>query len=155
MDCNGRSELATYDLSLGWRSSIIEAQNRVPTGGTPTPGYTLHDLTLTWLPQNGSLKGVRLDFGIDNLTDKDYRRHLNVLRDPGRNYKLAVSYQFLNLQLDHYPPQLTSILCSRFAAQILLEVSLKNLIMWDEAIQNVHQLFRVALSLQAHYGFVL
>lgn len=84
----------TYDLSLGWRSSIIEAQNRVPTGGTPTPGYTLHDLTLTWLPQNGSLKGVRLDFGIDNLTDKDYRRHLNVLRDPGRNYKLAVSYQF-------------------------------------------------------------
>lgn len=52
----------TYDLSLGWRSDIIEAQNRVPTGGTPTPGYTLHDLTLTWLPQNGSLKGVRLDF---------------------------------------------------------------------------------------------
>lgn len=84
----------TYDLSLGWRSSIVDAQNRVPTGGTPTPGYTLHDLTLTWLPQNGPAKGLRLDFGIDNLTDKDYRRHLNVLKDPGRNYKLAVSYQF-------------------------------------------------------------
>ncbi|MXS85887.1 TonB-dependent hemoglobin/transferrin/lactoferrin family receptor [Nitrosomonas sp. HPC101] len=84
----------TYSLSLGWRSSIVEAQNRVPTGGTATPGYTLHDLTLTWLPQNGSFKGVRLDLGIDNLTDKDYRRHLSVLKDPGRNYKLAVSYQF-------------------------------------------------------------
>jgi len=84
----------TYDLSLGWRSSIVSAQNRVPTGGTPTPGYTLHDLTLTWSPQNGPAKGFRLDFGIDNLTDKDYRRHLNVLKDPGRNYKLAVSYQF-------------------------------------------------------------
>ena len=82
-----------YNLTLGWRSSVIHAQNRVPTGGTPTPGYTLHDLTLTWLPQN-SLRGLQLDFGIDNLTDKDFRRHLSVLRDPGRNYKLAVSYQF-------------------------------------------------------------
>lgn len=83
-----------YDLSLGWRSSIVSAQNRVPTGGTPTPGYTLHDLTLAWAPQNGPAKGFRIDFGIDNLTDKDYRRHLSVLKDPGRNYKLAVSYQF-------------------------------------------------------------
>lgn len=82
------------NLSLGWRSSIVAAQNRIPAGGTSAPGYTLHDLTLTWLPQQGSLKGLRLDFGIDNLTDRDYRRYLNVLKDPGRNYKLAVSYQF-------------------------------------------------------------
>lgn len=81
-------------LALGWRSSIVSAQNRIPTGGTPTPGYTLHDLTLSWAPQHGRYKGMRLDFGIDNLTDKDYRRHLSVLKDPGRNYKLAVSYQF-------------------------------------------------------------
>lgn len=84
----------TYDLSMGWRSSIVSAQNRIPAGGTATPGYTLHDLTLTWMPQNGTFKGIRFDFGIDNLTDKDYRRHLTVLRDPGRNYKLMASYQF-------------------------------------------------------------
>lgn len=84
----------TYNLSLGWRSSIVSAQNRIPAKGTPTPGHTLHDLTLTWLPQGGTFKGIRLDFGIDNLTDKDYRRHLSVLKDPGRNYKFAVSYQF-------------------------------------------------------------
>ncbi len=83
-----------YNLSLGWRSSIVDAQNRVPTGGTPTPGYTLHDLTLTWLPRDGTFRGLRFDFGIDNLTDKDYRRHLSVLRDPGRNYKISISHQF-------------------------------------------------------------
>jgi outer membrane receptor protein involved in Fe transport len=84
----------TYNFTLGWRSSVVHAQNRVPAGGTPTSGYTLHDLTLTWLPQNNTLRGLRLDFGIDNLTDSDYRRHLSALRDPGRNYKLVASYQF-------------------------------------------------------------
>jgi hemoglobin/transferrin/lactoferrin receptor protein len=84
----------TYNFTLGWRSSVVHAQNRVPAGGTPTSGYTLHDLTLTWVPQNNTLRGLRLDFGIDNLTDSDYRRHLSALRDPGRNYKLVASYQF-------------------------------------------------------------
>lgn len=82
------------NLSLGWRTNIVDAQNRVPARGTPTPGYTVHDLTLTWLPQYWGLKGMRLDFGIDNLTDEDYRRHLSALKDPGRNYRLAVSWQF-------------------------------------------------------------
>lgn len=84
----------TYNLAFGWNSSIIEAQNRIPERGTATPGYTLHDLTLTWLPQQSTFRGLRVDFGVDNLTDKDFRRHLSVLRAPGRNYKLNVAYQF-------------------------------------------------------------
>ncbi len=82
------------NLSFGWRTNIVDSQNRVPTDGTPTPGYTVHDLTVTWSPQHDGFKGIRIDFGIDNLTDKDYRRHLSALKDPGRNYKLAVSWQF-------------------------------------------------------------
>lgn len=86
----------TYNLSLGWRGSVVEAQNRVPTDGAiaPTPSYVTHDLMLAWVPQHGQFKNLRVDFGIDNITDEDFRRHLAILRDPGRNYKVAVRYQF-------------------------------------------------------------
>ncbi len=81
-------------LSLGWHTRIVDDQNRVPTGGTTTKGYTVHDLNLTWVPTRGELKGLRVDFGIDNVTDKDYRRHLSTLKEPGRNVKMSVSYRF-------------------------------------------------------------
>ena len=84
----------TQNITLGWRGSVVHAQNRVPTGGTPTPGYTIHNLLLAWVPQNGPLKNIRVDIGIDNLTDEDYRRHLSVLKAPGRSYKTSVSYRF-------------------------------------------------------------
>ncbi len=82
------------NVSLGWRGSIVGAQNRVPDEGTPTPGYTLHDIMLAWVPQSGQFKNMRVDVGVDNLTDVDFRRHLSVLRGIGRNYKATVSYRF-------------------------------------------------------------
>jgi hemoglobin/transferrin/lactoferrin receptor protein len=82
------------NITLGWRGSIVHAQNRVPVGGTPTPGYTIHNLLLAWVPQSGPLKNIRIDIGIDNLTDEDYRRHLSVLKAPGRSYKTSVNYRF-------------------------------------------------------------
>ena len=81
-------------LSLGWHTRIVDDQNRVPGGGTTTEGYTVHDLNLTWAPTREGLKGLRVDFGIDNVTDKDYRRHNAVLKEPGRNVKMSVSYRF-------------------------------------------------------------
>lgn len=82
------------DLYLGLQTSIVDDQNRIPTTGTATPGYTLHDISLSWQPQGNGLDKLRVDFGIDNLTDRDYRKHLAVLREPGRNFKATVSYQF-------------------------------------------------------------
>lgn len=82
------------NVSLGWRGSIVGAQSRVPEEGTPTPGYTLHDIMLAWVPQSGQFKNMRVDVGVDNLTDVDFRRHLSVLRGIGRNYKATVSYRF-------------------------------------------------------------
>jgi hypothetical protein len=40
-------------------------------------------LYASWLPGSASLLGLRVDFGIDNLTDKAYRRHLSVLDEAG------------------------------------------------------------------------
>lgn len=82
-----------WGVSLGWRSSLVEAQNKIPTGGTSTAGYAIHDLSLAWRP-TGKMRDLKVDFGIDNITDKDYRKHLSVLKSPGRNYKVSVSWQF-------------------------------------------------------------
>ncbi len=45
----------------------------------------------------GLLKQVeifRVDFGIDNLSDKSYRRHLLLIDEAGRNFKVSVSSWF-------------------------------------------------------------
>ncbi len=81
-------------MSVGWRGSIVDAQSRVPDGVDQTAGYTIHDLMLNWSPKQGYFKHIRVDLGIDNVTDEDYRRHLTVLKQTGRNYKASVRYQF-------------------------------------------------------------
>ncbi|TXL82023.1 TonB-dependent hemoglobin/transferrin/lactoferrin family receptor [Vineibacter terrae] len=83
-----------WDLVIGGRSKLVAAQNRVPTGVRKTDGYALFDLFLSWQPSDGPLRGARFDLGIDNLTDKRYRDHLTPNLDPGRNFKLAASFQF-------------------------------------------------------------
>ena len=83
-----------WGLMLGWRTAFVEEQDRVPTGDFPTDGYTVHDLFLSWLPDQGLGRGLRFDFGVDNVTDKDYRRHLAVLKEPGINIKASLSYSF-------------------------------------------------------------
>ncbi len=69
-----------WGLMLGWRTAFVEEQDRVPTGDFPTG--------------QGLGRGLRFDFGVDNVTDKDYRRHLAVLKEPGINIKASLSYSF-------------------------------------------------------------
>jgi hemoglobin/transferrin/lactoferrin receptor protein len=81
-------------LSLGWRGRYVAEQDRVPVGGTPTPSYDLHDLSLSWLPRGFGDERLRVDLGVDNLLDEDYRPHLSVLKGPGRNVKASVALRF-------------------------------------------------------------
>jgi hemoglobin/transferrin/lactoferrin receptor protein len=89
-----------WDLVIGGRAKFVADQNRVPTpapgttGTRKTDGYALFDLFLTWQPSDGPFRGARFDVGIDNITDKRYRDHLTPNLDPGRNFKVAASFQF-------------------------------------------------------------
>jgi len=93
-------QIPQWDLIVGGRAKFVAAQNRVPdtlpgtTGTRKTDGYALFDLFLSWQPSDGPLRGARFDVGIDNLTDKRYRDHLTPNLDPGRNFKVAASFQF-------------------------------------------------------------
>ncbi|MCG5525392.1 TonB-dependent hemoglobin/transferrin/lactoferrin family receptor [Ectothiorhodospira haloalkaliphila] len=80
-------------LTLGGRLTRAWSQDRVPDGGESTDGYTLTDLFMTLQPKAAGER-LRLDFGIDNVTDKAYRPHLAAINDPGRNVKIQASYRF-------------------------------------------------------------
>ena len=99
-----------WGLNLGARSQMVADQDRVPVSndpfvaGTPTPGYVLFDIwanvqparaLLPELPKSW-LQGFRVNLGVDNLTDRNYRRHLSSLPEAGVNPKISFWYS-LNL----------------------------------------------------------
>ncbi len=81
-------------LSLHWKSRFVADQDRVPDGVEPTDSYDLHGIGLTWRPQWNGRDRVRIDVGVDNLFDEDYRPHLSVLKGPGRNVKASIAMRF-------------------------------------------------------------
>jgi hemoglobin/transferrin/lactoferrin receptor protein len=81
-----------WDVTVGGRVQMVSGQDRVPDDVQETPGYSVYDLFATWQPHKGQLQGFRIDVGVDNLTDKAYRRHLASIPEAGINPKATISY---------------------------------------------------------------
>lgn len=81
------------DWLLGARVVRVSDQDRVAADETATPGYTVWNLFATWQPAAFGRR-LRVDLGVENLTDRQYRPHLSALPDAGRNLKLQTSYRF-------------------------------------------------------------
>ena len=81
-----------WDVRVGGRVRIVAGQDRVPEDVEKTPGYSVYDLFATWQPYTGPLQGFRVDLGVDNLTDKEYQRHLAGIPEAGINPKATISY---------------------------------------------------------------
>jgi hemoglobin/transferrin/lactoferrin receptor protein len=86
--------LPELGLAFTGRGRFVKRQDEVPPGVPATPGYGVADLYASWLPEAAGYAGLRVDFGIENLTGKSYRRHLSLIDEAGRNFKLSVSYRF-------------------------------------------------------------
>jgi hemoglobin/transferrin/lactoferrin receptor protein len=84
----------SWGITFGGRAKFVADQFRVPAGTPATPGYSLFDLFISWEPVSGPLAGLRMDFGIDNVTDRFYRDHLSAVGDYGRNFKFTTAFQF-------------------------------------------------------------
>ncbi|PVM90573.1 TonB-dependent receptor domain-containing protein [Caulobacter endophyticus] len=82
------------NLTAGWRGEFADRQNKTTTASLRTPGYSVHNLFLTWKPQDGALKGLEVQAGVDNLFDKTFRRHLSSLDAEGRTVKLTLGKTF-------------------------------------------------------------
>ena len=99
-----------WGLTLGGRTVMRGDQERVPRSDdpfvnvNPTGGYVLFDVWATVKPGRALLpdlpkswvQGFQVNLGVDNLTDRNYRRHLSGLPEAGINPKVSFWYS-LNL----------------------------------------------------------
>lgn len=88
-------------LSGGWTAEFAERQDKVTPGsfasagsGLATPGYTVHNLFFAFKPQSGAAKGFEFRIAVDNVFDKQYRRHLSALAAEGQSFKFTVANTF-------------------------------------------------------------
>jgi hemoglobin/transferrin/lactoferrin receptor protein len=82
------------NLQAGWRGEFAADQEDVAPGGRRTGGYGVHGLFATWTPDEGSLSGLEVRAAVDNLFDKQFRRHLSALDAEGRTFKLTLVRTF-------------------------------------------------------------
>ena len=79
------------ELDLSWE---LVADREKDTNGVTTPGFAVHNLRATYIPQSGVLEGTELRLGIENAFDYDYTRHLSTRPAPGRNIKFGIAKTF-------------------------------------------------------------
>ncbi len=75
-------DFARRELDGNGQLSVVETR----------ASYAVLDLYATWQP--AQISGLRIDLGIDNLFDENYERVFAGVSEPGRNLRLAASYQF-------------------------------------------------------------
>ena len=54
--------------------------------------YTVHDLLYSYAPEEGFLRGLRLDLGVTNIFDEAYERTAPDVYEEGRSFVAAVGY---------------------------------------------------------------
>ena len=79
------------DSIVGWRGTFANRLDRADPG-EEQDAYQTHDIFASWQPQEGILRGFRLDAGIDNMFDRTYTRVYTDAPEPGRDFKIAVGY---------------------------------------------------------------
>ncbi len=93
-----------WGLTMGGRTQMVGNQERVPRPARGsrqrTGGFVIFDIYATVQPARALLpelpkswlQGFQLNIGVDNLTDRKYRRHLSSLPEAGVNPKISFWY---------------------------------------------------------------
>ena len=88
-----RLERQLVDVRIGGQIVHSFEQDRVLGGmhrTQPTPSHTLIDLFASWQATDR----LRINARIDNLGNETYRRHLTLINQPGRSFRVQASYAF-------------------------------------------------------------
>lgn len=86
------------NVTLGYTLTYVADLTKVPQEDNERPGYVLHAVQASWQPE--AVKGLTLSLAVDNLFDKYYCDQTSIegdygaISEPGRDIRLAVSYQF-------------------------------------------------------------
>jgi len=85
-------KLPKLDARLGMRGEFASDFDKVNTPGESRDSYAVFDLYLAWIPAAETLKGLRVDLGVDNVGDKNYERVFAGVPEPGRNVKFSIGW---------------------------------------------------------------
>jgi hemoglobin/transferrin/lactoferrin receptor protein len=93
--------LPDLGLEFGWTAHVVDritTETRSATTGVITAtdfaAYDVHDVFLTWRPEEGTMAGTEVRFGVENLFDTTYRNNLDQENGTGRNIKLTLTRTF-------------------------------------------------------------
>ncbi len=96
--------LPEQGLSFGWRSRFVAApadpalrSSEADWTGSSTrfaKSFDLHDVFVTWKPQDGQLRGWEVTGGIDNIFNSQYKEFLHNDAGKGRTFKVSLAKQF-------------------------------------------------------------
>lgn len=98
-------KLPEQGVRFGWRSRFVAgATDPLRDRNSPPPhdrrttrfasSFDVHDVFVSWKPEDGPLKGWEGNFGIDNIFDRQYKEFLQNDVAKGRTFKLALTKQF-------------------------------------------------------------
>ena len=91
-----KGSIPNNNFTATWNTLLVSEQDRIPFDSSveKTPGYIVHDLSGSWKIPKNLMEDLELKFGIDNIADKRYRKHLSQLDEAGRNLKASLTYQY-------------------------------------------------------------
>ncbi|WP_374000122.1 TonB-dependent receptor domain-containing protein [Bdellovibrio bacteriovorus] len=92
-------KLSQYNVLLTWDSLVTMKLTDVPSGAVEQPGYDVHDIAVSWMPNERTRVGI----SVLNIFDKKYvaqgtpyqvQGAVNPIFEPGRDVRLTASYLF-------------------------------------------------------------
>jgi hemoglobin/transferrin/lactoferrin receptor protein len=97
-------KLPEYGVKFGWRARIVASpqdsalrSSTVNWTGTSTrysEAFNVHDIYISWKPEDGAMKGWEAQFGVDNLFNTQYKEFLHNDAAKGRTFKVTLAKQF-------------------------------------------------------------
>jgi len=105
---NAEYAFSRIDTLIGYNLIYFASKNTVSAGddkNVKIPSYAVSDIYATYAPSSGKFKGLEINAGIYNLFNKAYASQSQRMADytgrqdtidwePGRNFKVNVSYKF-------------------------------------------------------------
>lgn len=93
------AKLPEQGLTAGWRSRIVAdpqdpADRTAATTGRFARAFDVHDVFVTWKPQDDRFRGWEVAGGVDNIFNAQYKEYLHNEPSKGRTFKLSLSKQF-------------------------------------------------------------
>jgi hemoglobin/transferrin/lactoferrin receptor protein len=91
-----------HDLRFGWKARIVaDPQDPVRRSDTPigtstrfARAFDVHDVFVSWTPQDGAMAGWEAQLGVDNIFNRQYKEFLENDPAKGRTFKISLSKSF-------------------------------------------------------------